>query len=85
MTDYLWHGDPAAIAGAVFDSATDPVTHLAIQQPKPGLSLIGPRVLDGVAWVSIRTDATLTPPSGVTASGPETSLAILGTWAADPA
>ncbi len=84
MTDYLWHGDPSTLSGALFDPVTDPDTQEVTQQPKAGLAIIGPIVLDGIAYVNVRTDQALTPPAGVTVTGPELSRAVLGDWAAAP-
>lgn len=79
MTDYLWHGDPTAIANATTTTQTsdDGATSSV---PKDGLNIIGPRILDGIAYVNVRTDQELTIPEGISVTGPELSVAVIGIW-----
>lgn len=65
MTDYLIHGTPADIDALVMGQA----------------NVIGPRIVDGVAYANIRTDDIIEIPAGVAVTGPELSTAVLGVWA----
>jgi hypothetical protein len=65
MIEYLIHGAPKAVAAIVKEQA----------------NVIGPRIVDGVAYANIRTDDVLKLPVGVSVTGPELSTAMLGVWA----
>lgn len=65
--DHRWHGPPEAVTAAL-----DAIT------PE---STIPPRVLDGIAYVAVRALAPIALPAGLAETGPELSIAILGTWA----
>jgi hypothetical protein len=65
MIDHHWHGSPEAVAAAVL-----------------GLpDIIGPRTLDGIAYVCVRADAALGMPAGLSETGLELSSLVLGVWA----
>ncbi|KXV58004.1 hypothetical protein AD947_07390 [Acetobacter tropicalis] len=72
MTDYKWKGTPEAIANLLYQGDGKTL--------KAGVQVIGPRILDGVAYVNIRTNDALTLPSGVSETGPELSDAVVGVW-----
>lgn len=73
MTDYLWNGPEAAVASAIYEADGKTL--------KSGYSVIGPRTLDGISYVNLRTDATLTLPTGLSVTGKQLSEALIGTWA----
>lgn len=73
MTDYLWNGPEATVASAIYESDGKTL--------KSGYSVIGPRTLDGISYVNLRTDATLTLPAGLIVTGEQLSEALIGTWA----
>lgn len=73
MTDYLWSGPEATVASAIYEADGKTL--------KSGYSVIGPRTLDGVSYVNLRTDATLTLPAGLSETGEQLSIALIGTWA----
>jgi hypothetical protein len=62
--DHRWHGPPAAIAAATLG--------------RP--DLLGPRMLDGVAYVALRSTAPLPLPPSLARTGPQLSVALLGDW-----
>lgn len=72
MTDYKWKGTPEAISNVIYQNDGKTL--------KNGLQVIGPRTLDGISYVNIRTNQTLTAPEGVTDTGPELSDVIVGVW-----
>ena len=84
MTDYLWHGDAAAIAALTTTTEIDPDTQKSVSIPKQGISIIGPRILDGIAYVNVRTDLSLSIPEGVEITGTELSAAVIGVWSDSP-
>ncbi|HWL80114.1 MAG TPA: hypothetical protein VNR89_04115 [Roseomonas sp.] len=63
--DNLWNGPLETVAAAI--------------EGQP--NVLGPRDLDGVAYVNVRTDAALPIPAGLKRTGPELSAVILGVWA----
>lgn len=65
--DYRWHGDPAVLDAAMADIIAE--------------SVIGPVVLDGIAYVAVRALAPIERPTGLSDTGRQLSLAVLGTWA----
>lgn len=65
MIDHRWHGSPEAVAAA------------AMGQP----NIIGPRTLDGIAYVCVRADTALPLPAGLSETGQELSALVLGVWA----
>lgn len=73
MTDYLWNGPEATVASAIYEADGKTL--------KSGYSVIGPRTLDGISYVNLRTDATLTLPTGLSETGEQLSIALIGTWA----
>lgn len=73
MTDYLWNGPEATVASAIYEADGKTL--------KSGYSVIGPRTLDGISYVNLRTDATLTLPAGLSETGEQLSIALIGTWA----
>lgn len=73
MTDYLWNGPEATVASAIYEADGKTL--------KSGYSVIGPRTLDGISYVNLRTDATLTLPAGLSVTGKQLSEALIGTWA----
>lgn len=72
MTDYKMKGPEKSISSTIYQEDGKGL--------KDGLEVIGPRVLDGIAYVNIRTDLTLTFPEDVAETGPELSSVILGDW-----
>ncbi len=66
--DTRFHGPPDAVA-ALIASLGD------------GANVIGPRLLDGVAYACVRADAPLALPAGLTVTGAELSAAVIGVWA----
>lgn len=73
MTDYLWSGPEAVVASVIYEADGKTL--------KSGYSVIGPRTLDGISYVNLRTDATLTLPAGLSETGEQLSTALIGTWA----
>lgn len=73
MTDYLWNGPEATVASAIYEADGKTL--------KSDYSVIGPRTLDGISYVNLRTDATLTLPAGLSVTGKQLSEALIGTWA----
>lgn len=70
MSDYIdhrWYGAPAAMTAAL--------------QGQP--NVIGPVVLDGVAYATVRSETPLPVPPGLSAIGPELSRVLHGTWLGD--
>ena len=70
MSDYIdhrWYGAPAAMTAAL--------------QGQP--NVIGPLVLDGVAYATVRSETPLPVPPGLSAIGPELSRVLHGTWMGD--
>jgi hypothetical protein len=65
MIDHHWHGSPDAIAVAIAD--------------RP--NVIGPRLLDGIAYVCVRADVPLDTPPGLLETELELSALVLGVWA----
>lgn len=82
MTDYLLNGDPAIIARATTTTKTNEDGEIS-SAPKAGMNIIGPRILDGIAYVNVRTEQSFTIPAGVSVTGPELSAAVIGIWS-DP-
>jgi hypothetical protein len=65
MIDHRWHGSPEAVAAAL-----------------PGQpNIIGPRTLDGIAYICVRADEPLAIPAGLSETGLELSALVLGVWA----
>lgn len=67
--DHRWHGPPALVQAALAD--------------RP--NVLGPVTLDGIAYAAVReaVDPLLpaaSPPEGLSATGPELSVALLGHW-----
>lgn len=73
MTDYLWKGPEVTIAAAIYEADGKTL--------KTGYAVIGPRTLDGISYINLRTDAVLTPPAGISETGDQLSAALIGTWA----
>jgi hypothetical protein len=65
MIDHRWHGKPEAVAAA---TAGHP-------------NVIGPRTLDGVTYVCVRSESPLDSPPDLSETGPELSMTVLGVWA----
>jgi hypothetical protein len=65
MIDHHWHGSPEAVAAAVLG--------------RP--NIIGPRTLDGIAYVCVRADTAVPMPAGLSETGLELSALVLGIWA----
>jgi uncharacterized membrane protein len=84
MTDYLWNGSLADVNAAIYVSVVNPLTQVATNQLVAGYSVIGPTVMDGVAYVNVRTDAVLTTPAGLSVIGVQLSRSVLGDWADVP-
>lgn len=74
--DYKLNGPADAVAALVFlkDGKT----------PRKGFQVIGPRTLDGLSYVNVRTDNNLTVPKGIQATSPELSSALIGDWYEPP-
>ena len=74
MTDYKLKGTQEVISGLIYSDETTSTL-------KPSLQVIGPRVLDGIAYVNIRTDEDLDiSGTGISQTGPELSDAVVGVW-----
>jgi hypothetical protein len=65
--DHAWYGPPAAIEAALADQT----------------NVIGPIVLDGVAYATVRATEPLPLPPGVLTMGPELSRVLHGSWMGD--
>lgn len=74
MTDYKVKGTQEVISDLIYSDETTSTL-------KPSLQVIGPRVLDGIAYVNIRTDEDLDiSGAGISQTGPELSDAVVGVW-----
>jgi hypothetical protein len=73
---YKWKGQPEMIGALIYQEDGKTL--------KSGLEVIGPRTLDGVSYVNIRTDQPLTLPDGAAETGPELSDAVVGIWYEPP-
>ncbi|SHK48978.1 hypothetical protein SAMN02745194_05023 [Roseomonas rosea] len=67
--DHAWYGAPAAMAAALAGQA----------------NVIGPLVLDGVAYATVRAPEPLPQPPGVLTMGPQLSRVLHGSWMGDAA
>jgi hypothetical protein len=67
--DHAWYGPPAAMAAALAGQA----------------NVIGPLVLDGVAYATVRAPEPLPLPPGVLSMGPQLSRVLHGSWMGDAA
>lgn len=73
---YKWKGQPDTISDLIYQEDGKTL--------KSGLEVIGPRTLDGVSYVNIRTDQSLTLPDGAAETGSELSDAVVGIWYEPP-
>lgn len=71
---YLWYGPPASIGDVIYVADTTTL--------KTGIEAVT-RELDGVLYVNIKSTSELTMPSDVAVTGPELSMAVVGTWFSD--
>lgn len=77
MTDYTLHGAPSDIDALIYTGQTD---ENGVDILRTGLQVIGPRELDGVSYVNVRTGSTLAVPEDVSETGPQLSAALVGVW-----
>jgi len=68
LIDHLWYGPPAAVEAGI--------------QGQP--NVIGPRVLDDTAYVTVRATEALQLPPGLSSIGPNLARAVMGEWMGDP-
>lgn len=69
MTDSVFHGPPDLVKSAADEALSK------------GDSALGPRTLDGVSYVNIRSkDGQGSIPEGCVQTGPQLSQALLGMW-----
>ncbi|SHJ69705.1 hypothetical protein SAMN02745194_03151 [Roseomonas rosea] len=67
LIDHAWYGPPAAMAAALVGQ----------------VNVIGPLVLDGVAYATVRAPEPLPLPPGVLTMGPQLSRVLHGSWMGD--
>jgi len=84
MTDYLWNGPLPIITDAFYNNITDPVTLINTNVLVAGYSILGPVVVNGIAYVNVRTDYTLTIRPGLSVTSAILSSAIVGDWPVVP-
>ena len=73
--NYSWHGPPAAMNAILKVLRASPIASQ--------LSIIGPFVVLGVAYIKIRTEHTLTLPSGGNLTPSAVADTMMGTWFGD--
>lgn len=83
--DAGWSGTPAAVAAALAGygyqvNSGNSTTQIDPTKQGSLVGVTGYTVLDGVAYVLVRSTAAIPLPTGVTALGPQTTAAIAGTF-----